>query len=945
MVRSGALVGWVMERETFLAYPGNLIAPWCVLGLRAPEPRGWMTMSRTKSSRRVACWLGSLTVGVLALMAPVTSQAAPAGSPVQAHGDRGVWQVSMVDDGTWQVSWRSPTPLPVTSDRPTIVQDAQALGVPTVADDRRTVQVTVQSDVAPDPADLDVVLSGDRLDSQGVDLAGTAPATTDRVASTVLGEDPASPGPYDVVSDDYELPGVKLPGMTEPIEMVGHTVEPATDAATGPRPLVLFLHGRHSYCYDPATGDDGWEWPCQAPFEEIPSHLGYDYIQRLLASQGYATVSIRVNGINAQDYALDDGGADARARIIREHLDHWATLAGAHQVDLSRVVLVGHSRGGEGVDRASIQIPLDAPYRIVGQVLIAPTDFGTQTAPYVPTVTLLPYCDGDVIDLQGQRFTDTARDLSARDTSLKSSVMVMGANHNFFNTEWTPGIAAAPAWDDWFGPEDGACGSATPARLTADEQQGVAKAWVAGAVRLFADDAEQFLPMYDGSGATVASVGDADVRSHALGGGRVLRRPGTGTGLSLADGAQTQFCRGTNEFGAAHNVCGRTIRDSSVTPHWPASYEQVPTRRAFEMSWTAAGQSGGMVFNRPLDLSGGRLELRTIVDPPLGGVQLRVRVSDADGASSTLTPTGGGALPALLRGRALSKRWAQTLLVDTSGATGVDLTRVTQVDLIGDSPDGRIWVEDLAAAPTGLAPVPEERLPLVSIGNLRQQEGDGPGTVTARVPFTIQGAVTRPARLVAVVAGQERGATRRFRIDLAPGQTSGSIPIDYQADTLDDYPRSYTIIAAWAGKEAMTDDYTGRLVVVDDDPSPTVTISPVSGTVAEGQNATWRIRLSAPVDYDFFIDGQVARGPKPALKGFDVPLAWLRDHGSTRHRAWPLWRSGAWVYTQVPRGRTSATISVPIRKDGARERREALTVEFHVNRHSITRTIRVARSG
>ena len=86
-------------------------------------------------------------------------------------------------------------------------------------------------------------------------------------------------------------------------------------------------------------------------------------------------------------------------------------------------------------------------------MLVAPTDFGAQTAPYVPTVTLLPYCDGDVSDLQGQRFTDVARDLTADDTSLKSSVLVMGANHNFFNTEWTPGLAAAPACDDWGGDE------------------------------------------------------------------------------------------------------------------------------------------------------------------------------------------------------------------------------------------------------------------------------------------------------------------------------------------------------------------------------------------------------------------------------------------------------------------------------------------------------------
>ena len=149
-------------------------------------------------------------------------------------------------------------------------------------------------------------------------------------------------------------------------------------------------------------------------------------------------------------------------------------------------MLVGHSRGGEGVDRASIRIPLTAPYRIVGQVLIAPTDFAAQTAPYVPTVTLLPFCDGDVSDLQGQRFTDAARDVAAGDTSLKSSVLVMGANHNYFNTEWTPGPRCRRRATT--GPAGATRPAAPPTaeRLSAAEQRAVATAYVAGAVHLFA---------------------------------------------------------------------------------------------------------------------------------------------------------------------------------------------------------------------------------------------------------------------------------------------------------------------------------------------------------------------------------------------------------------------------------------------------------------------------
>ncbi len=394
----------------------------------------------------VAALVGSLSLAVV----PGSSGASPAppGSDrvAAASTSTGTWQVTRTGAGTYQVTWRSPRRLPVTSDRATIVLDGVPIGVPLLRADGRTVVTTVRAAERPDPADLDVVLSGDRLDHAGLDETGeTAPATRPR-RSPQLADDPAEPGEYAVVSDDYELTPVKLPRMREPIEMVGHVVEPDPAADTGPRPLVVFLHGRHSYCYNPTDDDaDGWDWPCQAPLAEIPSHLGYDYIQQVLASQGFTTVSIRVNGINAQDYRLSDGGADARAQIVQEHLKHWTEeLAVAHDVDLSRVVLVGHSRGGEGVNRASIQIPLDAPYRVVGQVLLAPTDFGTQTAPYVPTTTVLPYCDGDVSDLQGQRFTDSARDLADDDTSLKSSVMVLGANHNFFNTEWTPGIAQAP---------------------------------------------------------------------------------------------------------------------------------------------------------------------------------------------------------------------------------------------------------------------------------------------------------------------------------------------------------------------------------------------------------------------------------------------------------------------------------------------------------------------
>ena len=882
-----------------------------------------------------------------------TVAAAPSGGPAVSSSaavggtDVGTWQVQPLGGGRYVVSWRSPSRFPLTSDRPTIVgPDQTQVGTPELAADGRTVRAVVTSDTRPDPAAFDVLLSGDRLDARGQDRyrASSTPARgLDLPGTVTLPVDPGTPGPYAVATSDYQLDPVKLPGMPVPVEMIGHVVEPAADAATGPRPLVLFLHGRHSVCFDPDDANAYGEWPCRPPLQDIPSELGYDYLQQVLASQGYATVSVRVNGINGQDWRLADGGADARAEIVERHLDHWAAIAADHQVDLDRVVLVGHSRGGEGVDRASIQIPLSAPYRVVGQVLIAPTDFGTQTAPYVPTVTLLPYCDGDVSDLQGQKFTDGARDLTTGDTSLKSSVLVMGANHNYFNTEWTPGLAQAPAWDDWGGDPRAACGKRNPDRLSPQEQQAVGTAYVAGAVRLFAGGEQDLLPLFDGSRVRVASTGDAQVLSHAVGGGRDERAPGLGVDRALPDGATTRLCQGVSSFGRVAS-CTSGNGYAGIRPHWPEAYERVPVRTFFEMSWTAPGQSGGLLLDQPLDLSAGRLELRTIVDPEAGPADLQVRITDADGAGALLSPA-DGALPAIDPGTDVEKYWAQTLVVDPAGATGVDLTRIVRVDLVSASARGRVWVADLAAAPATLAPVPGLRLPTVDVGSLRIPEGDGRAPVTAYLPVHVVGEISRPARLVVLTAGQARGSVQRFALDLAPGQTSARIPVIYTPDRADDYAASTTTAVAWATRNVMTDAYMGRLTVLDDDPTPRTTVQPVTRSVSEGESARWRISMEKGVDYELFVSGRVVRGPKPQLSAGDVGSRWIEQHlGPDADLDQPLWRFRPMLFERLRAGVRTLEVAIPVRRDGVAEGRESLTLKLRVGKQSFTRTVWVKPS-
>ncbi len=366
-------------------------------------------------------------------------------------------------------------------------------------------------------------------------------------------------------------------------------------------PLVLVLHGRHSTCYrGGADGHASGDWPCPTGWRPVPSHTGYRYLADRLASQGVLVVSIAANGINGQDGLFADGGAFARSRLVRHHLAQWAEWS-AHggdpwsnrfegRVDLDRVVLVGHSRGGEGVERAAIDSEPDDPWQVRGLVLIGPTAFGRQVAPGIHTAVLLPFCDGDVSDLQGQQYVDIGRDLTV-DRALRASVMAMGTNHNYYNTEWTPGLSQSPAWDDWFDPGDSQCGENGEERLSPAEQQAVGLAYTAALVDLAVRGGAESLPLLDGTRVKPASIGRANAFVHALGGNkRLLYAAGRGTAVE-ATGLTVRECRGYFLAGPFDLRPGCSSEDYfELTPHWqPMSFvETAPAPRALKVEWLEA---------------------------------------------------------------------------------------------------------------------------------------------------------------------------------------------------------------------------------------------------------------------------------------------------------------------------------------------------------------------
>lgn len=876
----------------------------------------------------------------LGAAAPGAAFAGPA--PRTAEGSSlGTWSVTPAGTDTWQVAWTSPDPLAVGGDHPRILEGATDLGRTALSEDSRTVSVTVVAADRPEPASLDVVLSGRTLDEPADPVTAPGSAHFTAPERELLPVDPGTPGDVPFSSRDYTLDPVHVGGLPIPVEMVGHVVAPTTPEADDP--LVLILHGKHGTCF---VGDDfpSDTWPCKGAQQPVPNYLGYEYLQELLASQGFVTVSISANAISAQDSGVEgaeDFGTAARAELVQAHLDQWAAWdeAGEETVDLDNVVLVGHSRGGEGVARASLEIPLDAPYRVTGQVLIAPTDFARQTSPYVPTVTLLPYCDGDVAWLGGQTYTDRSRDLTTDDTSIKSSVMVMGANHNYFNTEWTPGMATAFAEDDFREEGAGACEAGSETRLTAAEQRDVGKAYVAGAVQLFAEDDEQLLPMYDGSATRVASAGDAVVLSHMLGGGRTVRRPGIDATPTTSTTAAVGLCVGATPLRNKGQKCGRYAHNPSATPHWPDATESAPRVQALQVEWTAPGGVGGLELTQPLDLSeSSALDLRTIVDPLVGDVELEVRVTDSTGGTDQVAAVTGTTLTAFPRQAESGGRyWAQTLRVDPAGLDGVDLGQVTRIELVGLSEAGRVWLLDASAVPTGLPPVPVKRMPLVDLGSVEVKEGPA-GTHVAEVPFDVVGELEADAELRVyeenppVDEGSSAPTGTSHLVELPAGSTGGTFEVEYAGNDRDSVTPRLVLMVGHGIREVLVRDYLGHLAIEDDDPSPRLRFRVRKHVVQEGGTTKWVIELEGSSKRGLMVGLRPVAGDGSPVTVGDMPKRWVREvMSSFAGTDLPLHETTLTLWDHVSDLDRTAVFEVPIRDDDAEEGAETLTFRAVTN--------------
>ncbi|WP_217249834.1 hypothetical protein [Streptomyces sp. AC602_WCS936] len=896
-------------------------------------------------------WAAAAAALTLLGVAPAAAHAAPrppgtVDAPAIPIGTADLppgWRVTGAGDER-ALLWRSPRNVPHGDARVEFHADGRLLGVPEPDDDGRTFRLPLH-DTGPAAldglTDLQVLAAGRRLDeAPGAPVRERRPSQAPPAklppqlpAGTV---DPGRPGRFATTTGDYTLDPIRLPDLSAPVEMRGLVVAPK--GATGKRPLALFLHGRHGTCYVPGRGEEAVtiDWPCADGARPIPSHRGYLEDQKLLASQGYVTVSVSANGINGQDGDLEDGGAQARSSLVRSHLARWADWA-AHsatapravrrgpKADLSRVLLVGHSRGGEGVDRAAMDSlypppanqdggPGRARWNIRGTVLIGPTAFGQNPVPDVPSLTILPGCDGDVSDLQGQLYVDGTRGVS-RGRALHSAVHITGANHNYFNSEWTPGQAEAPASDDfWDDPEDRdpVCSVGSPTRLTAEQQHRAGATYIAAAARLFVAGDDRVRELIDGTGRRAPSADPARVLTHAVGAGR-------GAGLLPDDGLEVtgaRLCSAVDPDPSAACL-GEDARGSS--PHFAYwQPEREVGRGAVALDWSAPGTPARIRPKAPVSLKGAQsLALRVIVPPGSTGTRLDVSVTDADGRRATLGGVRADGLPGSDR---TASYWAQELRVPLTAAarTGIDLRRITSLELTPRSRSGKAWLMDAYAWQPGTPRVRPAPLARVDVGRTTVKEGDD-GERTYRVPVRVSGKGGGTVRTY--VTDPATGVTEHRLVNVRTGGSDIDVTVKVAGNKRYAWDTSHDLLVK-AVRGSVVGSYAGGVTVENDDPMPEIAVSPVADEVTEGQPLRWRVTLSEPADV--LLGTTLLPVPddaRPELSTKDVDPDWLLEN------AWevpdgevPLSRLEYFsLWALVPPGETDAEVTVPTVRDEVTE--------------------------
>jgi dienelactone hydrolase len=774
---------------------------------------------------------------------------APAAGAAAAGNDSpdGSWSVASVAGG-YQVTLHLKDQLEARDALPELAVNGTSVGFAQQSPDGRSLTVVTTDPAAAKPSSVRLAWNG------AVPNATTAPASAARTQAAKpstsgkkLPVDPTAPGSYSVSRADYDFgdTALTLSGLgNRVVEERAAVWVPA--GAPGRRPVVIFLHGRHSACYDPvAKKTDNTNWPCLAGYQPVASYHGYDQSAQVLASHGYVVVSISADGINAQDNPYsDDAGTLARGQLVIDHLNLLAQAnAGSAtgmspllkgKLDLGDVGLMGHSRGGEGVVKAALlNAALPHPYGIKAVLPLAPIDFGRETLPDVPMAVILPYCDGDVSNQQGQHFYDDTRYADPSDRVLRASLMVMGADHNFFNTEWTPGVSAAPSSDDWSSSSDPTCGASSPTtiRLTAAQQYQVGVSYIAGFFRLVMGGETGLTSMFDGSQGRSTSVGAATVlqegqmpSSQRL---DVAPLQGPAPSVTFSGGATGQYCAsmGGRSPQSGMPSCTPSTTTARFPSFTPANYgPNVTATPLLHLSWTSPGSTSVDLPKGRYDVGNyGALTLRASIDDVSTAADLTLTVVDGRGKTQSTKVSSLSDALSILPGTStnlLPKNWLQTVQWPVAQMTHVNVRDIRRVTISTGTPTGGVFLSDLAFQSSAVGRGGPSRLPQVSITGTTVNEGDGPGTATVSLQLSQISKVPVVANVQALAGTGTQIANGAQQVVIPPGKTevTVSIPVIGNTTPAAQVDTVYKVFVVDPTNAVIGQDFA-HITVHDDDPA------------------------------------------------------------------------------------------------------------------------------
>ncbi|MCD0445742.1 hypothetical protein LO763_19220 [Glycomyces sp. A-F 0318] len=526
--------------------------------------------------------------------------------------------------------------------------------------------------------------------------AGTAPESIE--------DDPAAKGPFEVAELAYGSGTDRREAYGEAVDLETPTVDASAivtgwnadreslwgfdiehlplngkvwhPQGEGPFPLVLMVHGNKSSAEN--------------------SEDGFAYLGELLASRGFVTASIDQNFFNTGPLDRSGGLAGvevARGWLLLEHLrvwDEWSRGGDTPftgRVDMERIGLIGHSRGGEAVAVAAHlngldhlpgdeAVALDHDHGIRSLLALAPSE-----GQYVPEDGPIRLEDVDYLVLQGSHDADVTSfggldqyervSFSGEEPRLKAALYIGHANHGHFNSRWGShdvGNGVPKLFLD------------TEALLEPEEQRRIAEVYASSFLRATLAD--------DRSDAAV-------LRDHRA---AAAFLPDTEYVNQFADSATVPVDAAATGFAAEETVAlelrGGPGEDEVRSLEWDEGEDPVLTAEA------PAGRMDGLVFDA-VALTGGLADAVT------------VRLTDGSGASAELPLAEVMPLADLIPGRYLKADWMhagaltepvlQTYTVPLETiAADLDPADLQTASLVFDaSASGAVLVDDLGFTPGG----------------------------------------------------------------------------------------------------------------------------------------------------------------------------------------------------------------------------------------------------